>query len=439
MIDQRKKEVIHNNWNKKILVIYLINGLKNIFRSKFKAVFMLIFLFVLILSAVYLTVILPKLHTIFHNLDKLIETLTVIFIIVGTFILALTSIFLIGVPPHAKQMNDNFKRAGFVNHTGEAPLLLSITKNTENQRLNIYEFHTSGIPFSLWQDSISQLESALNLKIDRFEEGKNSRTVLMYAVNGNYKLPDKICWDEKYLDTDGFRLILGESLTNRVTVDLAKVPHILIGGSTGSGKSILLKLLLMQCVKKGAEVYIADFKGGVDFPPVWYEKCEIITEPGEFTKVLGKIVNELKKRKILLKECGLPNIEEYNKISGKRLERIILACDEIAEVLDKTGLSKEDKAVVQITENLLSVIARQGRAFGIHLILATQRPDANIIPGQIKNNIDYRVCGRADNILSQIILDKADANDRVPKNAQGRFLDNHDVLFQAYWFNEGEW
>ena len=55
-------------------------------------------------------------------------------------------------------------------------------------------------------------------------------------------------------------------------------------------------------------------------------------------------------------------------------------------------------------ETRLSTIARQGRAFGIHLILATQRPDAAIIPGQIRNNMDFRVCGRADSVLSSMII-----------------------------------
>lgn len=70
-------------------------------------------------------------------------------------------------------------------------------------------------------------------------------------------------------------LVLGKSYTGPVTVNLAYIPHILLGGSTGSGKSALLKLLLMQALHKGAEVYIADFKGGVDFPKVWHEKCRM--------------------------------------------------------------------------------------------------------------------------------------------------------------------
>ena len=75
---------------------------------------------------------------------------------------------------------------------------------------------------------------------------------------------------------------------------------------------------------------------------------------------------------------------------------------------------------------------------GIHLILATQRPDAAIIPGQIRNNMDFRVCGRADSVLSSIILDNTDAADLIPKDARGRFLLHDGTIFQAYWFEESD-
>ena len=88
-------------------------------------------------------------------------------------------------------------------------------------------------------------------------------------------------------------------------------------------------------------------------------------------------------------------------------------------------------------ESRLATLARLGRAFGIHLILATQRPDANILPGQIKNNLDFRVCGRADDILSGIILGNNSADDQIPKDARGRFITGDGTVFQAYLFDEG--
>ena len=108
----------------------------------------------------------------------------------------------------------------------------------------------------------------------------------------------------------------------------------------------------------------------------------------------------------------------------------------MAEVLDRTGADSEQKKLLGQIENRLATIARLGRAFGIHLIIATQRPDANIIPGQIKNNMDFRVCGRADSVLSQIILDNTSAADQIPKDARGRFITGDGPVFQGYLFDE---
>lgn len=118
------------------------------------------------------------------------------------------------------------------------------------------------------------------------------------------------------------------------------------------------------------------------------------------------------------------------------MKRIIVVCDEVAEVLDKTYLDKEQKALVSQVESMLSTIARQGRAFGVHLFLATQRPDSEVLKGQIKNNIDCRICGRCDSVLSKIILDNTDGAEKVPKDKQGFFLTNTGVLFKAYYFDD---
>lgn len=199
---------------------------------------------------------------------------------------------------------------------------------------------------------------------------------------------------------------------------------------------VLLKLLLMQAIRKGAIVCIADFKGGVDFPEVWHNKCQMCFEETDLLALLTELVDELERRKSLFRESGCPNISQYNKATSPALKRYVFACDEVAEVLDKTGLNKEQKELVSQIESKLAVIARQGRAFGIHLILATQRPDANILSGQIRNNIDCRICGRADNVLSQIILDSTAAAEQIPKDARGRFLLHDGTVFQGYLFDE---
>ena len=343
---------------------------------------------------------------------------------------------LIFIPLGKRSVQDQLKSIGLVNHSDEVPALKKKYRDKQNPRVTIWEFTSQGIPLKVWQDKQAAIETVLDVTIVGMENGSGKSRVILHTVPARSDLPAVIEWNDKYLSNDSFVLVLGESYIGPVTVDLTNIPHILLGGATGSGKSVLLKLLLMQANKKGAHVCIADFKGGVDFPPVWHKECRMCFEEQSTLELLTELVEELERRKQLLKTSGLPNIDHHNAATGDNLKRYIFACDELAEMLDKTGLTKEQKETVVKIEGMLGTIARQGRAFGIHLILATQRPDSAILNGQIKNNINWRICGRADNVLSMIILDKTDAADLIPEDAQGRFLLHDSTMFQAYWYDD---
>ena len=343
---------------------------------------------------------------------------------------------LILTPIGKRSVQKQLQTIGLVNHAEAVPELKSKRKDKQNPKITIWEFTSQGIPLKAWKDKKEAIETALDITIVKMKNGSGKSRVLIHAVPAVSDLPDIIKWKDKYISQQSFVLTLGESFTGPVTMDLARVPHILLGGATGSGKSVLLKLLLMQANKKGANVCIADFKGGVDFPPVWHKECRMCFEEQSTLELLTELAEELERRKRLLKAAGLPNIDHYNAVTGENLQRYIFACDELAEMLDKTGLTKEQKEIVVKIESKLSIIARQGRAFGIHLILATQRPDSTILNGQIKNNINCRICGRADNVLSMIILDNTDAADQIPEDAQGRFLLHDGTIFQAYCFDD---
>ena len=345
---------------------------------------------------------------------------------------------LILTPLGRRAVQDQMKSIGLVNHSEEVPELKRKSRDKQNPRISVWEFSSQGIPLKVWKDKQAAIETVLDVTIVNMKYGSGKSRVLLYTVPARTDLPEMIEWSDKYLSPQSFILTLGESFVGPVTVDLSKIPHILLGGSTGSGKSVLLKLLLMQAIKKDAIVCIADFKGGVDFPPVWHNQCRMCFEEQATLELLTELVEELENRKKKLSASGQPNIDRYNKVTGENLKRYIFACDEIAEMLDKTGLTKEQKEIIGKIESKLSMIARQGRAFGIHLILATQRPDANILSGQIRNNINCRICGRADNVLSHIILDSTAAADQIPKDARGRFLLHDGTVFQAYWFDDSE-
>ena len=362
----------------------------------------------------------------------LVDLMLPALLIGGTFAI----LILFGTPYGFNKTSNEFQRIGMTNSAGEVPMLLTRTQDKKHSNVEILEFDAVGIPLTEWEKDRGYIEVALNVNIVKIIEGRNKRRILLHVVPADSGLPDFIEWNDSYLTDDDSTLILGKSQLGLESVDLSKIPHILLGGSTGSGKSILLKVLLVQSLKKNAIVSIADFKGGVDFPRVWHDKCKICFDEDTLLTLLTELTDELERRKTLFRDTECANIGDYNKQSAVPLQRHIFACDEVAEVLDKTGLTKERKERIGLIENRLSIIARQGRAFGIHLILATQRPDANILSGQIRNNIDCRVCGRADTILSQIILDNTTAAEQIPKDKAGRFILHDGTVFQGFWVDE---
>ena len=354
------------------------------------------------------------------------------------FIVGVALIILMFYPLGRRWTEEALKSIGLVNRADMAPMLLRKRTDKGNPNVTVWTFRNNSIPLKTWADRQAEIETALGVTVVNMKYDKGKQRVVLYTVPAESDLPDFLPWKDKYLSRKSFVLMLGQGYTGPVSVNLADIPHILLGGSTGSGKSVLLKVLIMQALKKGAVVAIADFKGGVDFPPAWRERCRMCFDEKALLALLDSYIAELEARKQTFSKSGQPNLDEYNRANGVNLPRYILACDEIAEVLDKTGLGKEQRELVGQIESRLSMIARQGRAFGIHLIFATQRPDAAILSGQIRNNINCRVCGRADNVLSQIILDNTDAADLIPKDAKGRFLLHDGTVFQGYWLDEGD-
>ena len=193
------------------------------------------------------------------------------YLLVGGVALAVLLVYPFG----RKAAQDQLQSIGLANHAGMVPVLLRKRRDRDNPRVTVWEFRNQSIPLTVWEDKRAAIEAALDVIIIKIVFGKSKSRVLVYAVPTQTSLPEVLRWSDTYLSPDSFVLTLGESLTGPVTVNLAHIPHILLGGSTGSGKSVLLKLLLMQSLRKGAEVYIADFKGGVDFPKVWHQKCRM--------------------------------------------------------------------------------------------------------------------------------------------------------------------
>ncbi len=350
-----------------------------------------------------------------------------------------------GTPRHARRIENSLARIGLANSASEVPLLIESREDTTLSKMRtvtVLEFWACGIERNEWEKRKTAIEAALNVQIAKIEECDGKQHIRLYIVPATQGLPEHLDWRNAMMDYSypECKVVLGENLLEPMVIDLNIYPHLLIGGGTGSGKTVLLKLILMQLLmKNGVNVTVADFKGGIDFGNVWtkHPNCRMIFTRDELSNYLDTLVAELHRRKeIIAATEACNNIYEYNNRCAQYMDRIVFAIDEVAEILDKSGLDKNEKEQAIQIERRIATIARLGRAVGIHLILATQRPDANILGGQIKNNISYRVCGRADNVLSTIILDNTSAADEIPSDARGRFIDGDGTVFQSYWFDE---
>ena len=208
-----------------------------------------------------------------------------------------------------------------------------------------------------------------------------------------------------------------------VYADLADMPHLLVAGTTGSGKSICLNCILLSLIYRNGgddmKFVLIDPKK-VEFPvynPLEHLMCPVLSNADEAIIALKWLVGEMERRFEVLKDAKNRDILTYNKSWKQGMEKmpyIVVVIDELADLMMARG--KE-------IESYIVRIAQKARAVGIHLILATQRPSVEVITGLIKANISSRIGLKvASQIDSRTMLDKAGAE---------KLLGKGDLLFQS--------
>lgn len=216
-------------------------------------------------------------------------------------------------------------------------------------------------------------------------------------------------------------MAIGKDVEGRPIVsDLAKMPHLLIGGTTGSGKSVginsMIMSMLMRATPSEVRFIMIDPKR-VEFTPyngIPHLYVPVVTEPKEAASALSWGVAEMERRLKVFSKVGARNIGQYNdkvqsgQIDAEEFEElpyIVIIIDELADLMMNVG--KE-------VEFSISRIAQLARAAGIHLIVATQRPSANVVTGLIKANITNRMSFNvASGLDSRVILDTAGAESLI--------------------------
>jgi S-DNA-T family DNA segregation ATPase FtsK/SpoIIIE len=277
------------------------------------------------------------------------------------------------------------------------------------------------------EDDLAMTLQALSIRIIAPIPG---RSVVGFEVS-NKKRKDvllaSVIQSPEYLEFDGLLpLILGQNTVGKdVVVDLAKMPHLLIAGSTGSGKSVALNSMLIsllcKCTPDELRLILIDPKR-LEFSPyadIAHLLFPIVTDPRQSVPILKWVVKQMELRYEQMSHYGVRNVFEYNKIvKAQGLELfpfMVIVIDELSDLMMTVGREIEE---------LITRITQMARAAGIHMIIATQRPSVDVITGLIKVNFPSRIsCRVTSKVDSRTILDCSGA-DKLLGRGDMLFLDS---------------
>ena len=232
--------------------------------------------------------------------------------------------------------------------------------------------------------------------------------------------------------------------------DLAKMPHLLIAGATGSGKSVMINSLLVSLLYQNQpedmQLILVDPKRVelTAYNAIPHLRTPVITQVDRTIQALRWVVEEMDRRFITLSEAGKRNIEAYNADGRARMPYLVVVVDELADLMS-IAAAEVEAAIIRL--------AQMARAVGIHLVLATQRPSVDIITGLIKANITARIAfAVASAVDSRTILDVTGAEKLVgrgdllfvtaelskPRRLQGAYVSDEEIeRVAAYWREKG--
>ena len=248
---------------------------------------------------------------------------------------------------------------------------------------------------------------------------------------------------------------LGRDVAGRAqAVDLAKMPHLLIAGATGSGKSVMVNALITSLLCNASpddvRMILVDLKRVelAAYNGLPHLLVPVITEPERAKSALKWAVNEMENRYRRFAGASARNIRAYNDSRADpedRMPYIVLIVDELADLMMREGKHVEDPIVR---------LAQKARATGIHMVLATQRPSVNVVTGLIKANFPSRIAfAMASQIDSRTILDAPGAEDLIgrgdmlyqpsdlprPMRLQGVFVSDHEIAkVTGHWRDQIE-
>ena len=216
-------------------------------------------------------------------------------------------------------------------------------------------------------------------------------------------------------------IALGKSISGSAIIgDLASMPHLLIAGTTGSGKSVCINTIILSLLYKltpdKCKFILIDPKmlELSTYERIPHLLCPVITEPKRAASVLGWVVKEMENRYRLMTKEGVRNIDGYNEKHSLPMPYIVVVVDEMSDLMLVAG--KE-------IENYIQKLSQMARAAGIHIIMATQRPSVDVITGTIKANFPTRI--------SFQVTSKIDSRTILGEQGAEQLLGKGDMLYMT--------
>ena len=224
---------------------------------------------------------------------------------------------------------------------------------------------------------------------------------------------------QKMAASSKLAMALGKDISGRAVVtDLGDMPHLLIAGTTGSGKTVCVNSLIMSMIYNATPeelkflmvdpkmVELAIYNG------LPHLLCPVVTDAKKVSGALGWVASEMEARYKMLAKMTVRNIQAFNQKSEEKLPYIVVIIDELADLM---MIAQED------IENAITRLAQLSRAVGIHMILATQRPSVDVVTGVIKANFPARISFK--------VASKVDSRTVLDMNGADKLLGKGDMLF----------
>ncbi len=275
------------------------------------------------------------------------------------------------------------------------------------------------------EDDIALSLAAQGVRLEAPVPGKAAVGIEVPNINKDVVTLREILSSTEFRNADSkLAFAVGKDITgNAIVGDITKMPHVIIAGTTGSGKSVCTRSIIMSILYKAKpdevkiiliDPKVVEFKV---FEGIPHLLIPIVTEAKKAAGALNWAVNEMMRRYNTFAEIGANDIKSYNEIADdddemERMPQIVIFIDELADMMLVAGKEVEDS---------ICRLAQMGRAAGMHLVVATQRPTTDVITGLIKANIPSRI---ALSVMSQVdsrtIIDMAGAD---------KLLGNGDMLY----------